>query len=748
MALTRRELLKYGAAGTLSLLLPIGIGARAAVVSQAATPPELNEINDWIWVSPDNQVVIGVSQCEVGQGIYTGLASVVAAEMDADWEQVSVRFVTGRDAYRQSSGGEPFPQQFVAASTSMTQFWERTRLAGAQARDLFIRAAARYWQVDAATLRTHKAEVLDDAHRRRVTYGQLIPLTRELTLNPRPHLKSRSEEQQTGMIGTALPRVDTPEKVDGSALFGIDIALPEMLTAVPWMGPSLNGKVGALRNETEIRAMPGVVDLILSRHWSTMNMVKRDPDLSPNTVLVVAKSFWQAKKAAEKLDVEWIYSEKDNFSSQTLNEDNQRALNRNQPIIATDRGDAPGTIAAAKASACYHEARYQTEYVTHATLEPCNGTCLVEPNQITVWGPFQGQDLTRIVLAKMFGLKPEDVTLNNTLLGGSYGRKYLPDAVMHAATASKATGKPVKVIYPRAIDIRHGYYRPGELAHYQAVLKPDGYPQALRAHCVGHGLFAQLHQHRVEELGGWDETMVECLYNTRYAIPELRVENTLVPQPISLSFLRGVGSVASLFCLESFISELSDKAGIDEYQYRYNLLHEAPEMQRVLKATADAANWSTPLPDNHYRGLAVNIWVARDEAFVSYVALALEIAVNGSDYQVTRAVCGIDCGKVINPNLIRCNIEGGIGFALTGAWYSHLHFEQGGVVESNFDDYGLLQLHEMPEIEVVILESDRPPQGCGEVSTAVVAPALASALRKATGRPWRELPLPRRLSSI
>ncbi len=742
MPLSRRQLLQ--SAGALSLLLPLVPGAHAAIVSQSSTPPDGRyELNDWIWVGPSGDVVIGVSQCEVGQGIYTGLAEVIAAEMGADWNRVTVQFVTGRDAYRQAAGGEPM-SQFVAASTSMTNFYARTRLAGAQARSFFISAAARKLNVPASELHCAQNRVEHLPSGQRIGWAELIPYAREIPLDPAPRLLSAEEEADT-FIGKDVARIDTPEKVDGSAIFGIDIEVPNMLTGVPWMVPSLNGKLIKIRNEAAIRALPGVVDLVITRHWSMLNMVKLDSDMSPNTVIVVAESYWQAKKAADLLDVEYQLSDKDNFSSATIAADNRKMLDSDQLVIATNRGQAPETINNARGERGFHEARYRAPYIVHATMEPCNATCFVEPDKITLWGPFQGQDLPRTVLAKMFKLQPEDVTLHNTLLGGSFGRKYLPDTAMHAALASKRTGRPVKVVYPREIDIQHGYYRPGNTSHYQALLDDEGYPTALWARYAGQGLFWQVHRHRVETHGGWDETIVECAYNTVYDIPELRVECGIVEQAIPLSFLRGVGSVASIFFLESFISELSHKAGIDEYQYRRRLLKNSPEMIKVLDATAARANWDQPLPANRFRGMAVNLWVGRDNAFRSYVVMAVEIEVIGNSWRLARTVCGIDCGKAINPNLIRLNMEGGIGFALTGILYSCLHFEQGGVVESNFKDYGLIGLEEMPEVEVEIVASDRPPQGCGELSTAVVAPAVASALLKATGRPWGDLPFDKRL---
>jgi isoquinoline 1-oxidoreductase beta subunit len=736
MTVSRRTLLKAGTLSIAAILLPFGAATRAAVLLQDMRLPQQHELNDWIWIDREGRVVIGVSQCEVGQGIYTGLAEVIAAEMDADWEQVTVQFVTGRDAYRQVAGGESFAQ-FVAASTSMTKFYQRARLAGAQARDFFLRAGAMHFATSVQSCRTIKGCV-EDASGRRISFGELIHYAAQLELNPHPPLKTAAEEAGS-LIGRPVHRVDTPEKVDGSAVFGIDVEVADMLVGVPWIVPDVSGAIVSIRNEQLIRSLPGIVELVMTRHWSMNNLVGLDHDLSVNCVIVVAQGYWQAKKAADLLDVEWRAGPGAGLSSAQVEDENQAMLGGDSLVDVVSHGDATALIQGEQATRL-HEARYSAPYVAHATMEPCNATSWYQSGQIETWGPFQGQDMVRNILGKIFGLQPASVVVNTTYLGGSFGRKYLPDAVIHATHASKAVGRPVKVIYPREIDIRHDYLRPACIAHYRAVLDAQGYPLALWARYAGQSLFLQMRRETVVEAGGWDESMVECVYNTAYQIEHLRVQAGIVEQPVSLSYLRGVGSVASLFFLESFISELSRKAQIDEYRYRRYLLRDTPLMLRALDAAAAAAQWDVLPAVGRYRGLACNIWVGRNEAFTSYVGLVIEVENAEDGPRVRRAICAIDCGKVVNPNLVRANIEGGIGFALSTCLKSELHFRDGAVVEGNFNDYPLLRLAEMPDIQVVILDSERPPQGCGEISSAVVAPALASALFQATGRHYRQMP--------
>ncbi|QBQ98075.1 xanthine dehydrogenase family protein molybdopterin-binding subunit [Paraburkholderia pallida] len=740
MALDRRQFLKGGALAIGSMLIPVAPSVRAAIFSQSLEPPVADAaVSDWVWIDREGRVVIGVSQCEVGQGIYTGLPQVLADEMDADWEHIVVRFVTGKDAYRQLAGGESF-SQFVAASTSMTKFYERMRVAGAQAREFFLQAGALHLNVPALQCRTEKGRVFDRMSGRSVGYGELVAYAPRVALNPKPVLKSAADARNS-LVGKYVHRIDTPEKVNGTAIFGIDVEVPGMLIGVPWITPSLTGVVLDIRNEAEIRRMPGIVDLVMTRHLSMLNMMGIDKDRRHNTVIVVAQSYWQAKKAADLLDVEYEHGDAATVASAAIDSANQAALEQSQLAQVVNRGGASGLIEEARADASrFHEARYEAPYVAHASMEPCNATSRFRGNTIETWGPFQGQDMVRTALSGIFGLKPEDVVVNTTFLGGSFGRKYLPDAVIHATFASKAVGKPVKVIYPREIDIRHDYLRPPCVSHYRAALDSKGYPTAIWARYAGQSLFWQMRRETVEKAGGWDESMVECMYAPVYKFPALHVEAGIVEQPIALSYLRGVGSVASVFFLESFINELSAKAGIDELEYRRTLLADSPETVRVLDETARAAGWNSPAQKGHYRGLAVNQWVGRNDAFTSYLALIVEVRVESGRVRVVRAVCGIDCGKVINPNLVAANVEGGIGFALTTALHSAIHFADGAIVEGNFNTYPLLRIAEMPKVEVVIVASERPPQGCGEVATAVVAPALASALRKATGTAFRAMP--------
>lgn len=726
MSISRRRFLTGSAALVGGLLVPFSVSQAARLIEGNLDASSLTEINDWIWFDAQGKIIIGVSQCEVGQGIYTGLPQVLADELDADWSDISVQFVTARDAYRTGAAYEDH-QQFVGASMSVVKFYDRLRHAGAQARDLFLRAGADHLGVRRTQCQTHKGQVLHPSTGRSVAYHELLGRVAKLERNPEAPLKTTSEHQY---IGKNLPRLDSAAKVDGSAIFGIDVTLPDMLIGVPWKVPQFTGKVLSVRNEAEIKAMPGVKAIVLTPAWPTPTI---------NTVIVVATDFWSARQAVAKLDVEIDPGAGVAVSSASIDADNKAALNGPNAITALDIGQTGALLAAAKNKVI--SAEYHTPYATHATMEPCNATAHIHADgSVEVWGPIQGQDYVREFLAKAFAIKHDQVIVHTTFLGGSFGRKFLPDASLHAAYAAKAVGQPVKVVYTREYDTQQGYYRPACSSRFSAVLNDKGYPDALFAEYAGQALYGVIKPKRMKENGGWDETMLETVYDLAYRVPNLKVVASDVKQPLPLSFLRGVGSVSSVFYLESFINELAAHASIDPLLYRLNLLSHEPLATRVLKAVGQAAKWHQKPPKDVFRGLAFQVWTGRGMAFESYVAIVMELTHKDGEVKVTKAFCALDCGHPINPGLIKANIEGGIGFALAGAFKQKLHFAEGAVVESNFTDYPLLSIAEMPHVETVILDSDRAPQGCGELSSAVVGPAVASALRQATGKAYRQMP--------
>ncbi|MBU9664785.1 molybdopterin-dependent oxidoreductase [Burkholderia multivorans] len=711
---SRRVFLKGGVALAGSLLLPLAIGD---VVHAAGDGARFREINDWVRVDADGRTIIGLSQAEVGQGVYTGLPQVLADEMDADWRSVTIEFVTGRDAYRIDAANEA-PQQFVGASMSATMFYTRLRIAGAQARSAFLRAGAARLGVRDTQCVTRDGRVVHPPSGRSLSYGALVDDAAKLPHDPQPKLKPASAHT---LIGRPLHKLDVPAKVDGSAIYGIDVQVPGMLVGALAMAPTLNGRPTAVHNRDALRAMPGVADVVLAK----------------DAVIVVAQSYWQAKKACDAADIAWDAGTTPPFDSATILAQCKGALQAPHAVVATHIGEPARRLAEAGTVV---EADYHTPYIVHATMEPVNATVHVRADEIEVWGPIQGQDKVRWTLSSLFGVPAEKVIVNTTFLGGSFGRKYVPDFVVHAAVASKAVGRPVKVIRSREDDIRHGFYRPCASARLRAALGSDGLPVALHARVAGHSLYAAIKRDRYDKAGGWDETMLDGLYDLCYDVPNLLVDSVTVMQPIPVSFMRSVGSTSSVFFLESFVNELAHTVRADPVRYRRALLKHDALALRVLDATAARANWFGRAPAGVSRGVAYSLYTGRGGAFSTYVATIAEVRVTGGSVKLERIVCGIDCGRAINPLLIREMVEGGVGFALTNTFRSEITFEHGAVVQRNFADYPLLGLAAMPRIEVVIVDSDRDPQGCGEVALPPVAPAVADAIWRATGQRARSMP--------
>ena len=719
-ATSRRGFLKGAALAAGALIVPVSIMRQATASEESSY-----EITDWIRIEPSGRTIIGVSQCEVGQGIYTGLSQLVADELEADWASVSVEFVTGRDAYRTAAANEEL-QQFVGASMSMTQFHQRVRIAGAQAREALIQAAAARLRVRTTQCEAKNGRVTHLQTGRSIGYGDLARDAAKLPLNPTPQLKPASERR---LIGQNLKRLDTPAKVDGSAIFGIDVRVPDMLFGAVRMAPTQTGKFVAVKNEAEILARPGVKAVVSAPFW---------PQPAHTTVIVVADSYWIAKQAADALVVEFDDGAAAGLTSRKIMDQRLAALDSDKAVVATNIGDTASILNASGNRVI--EAQYHTPYLVHATMEPVVATAHVRDGEVEVWGPIQGQDMVRKTLGKYFSIAPDKVIVHTTFLGGSFGRKYVPDFVLHAAVASKAVGRPVKVIRSREEDIRHGYYRPCASARFRAVLETDGYPKAMHARVVGESLYAMIKPKAMEAAGGWDETMLDAIYDLAYAVPNLTVDNVNVRQPIPVSFMRSVGSTSAVFFLESFVNELADAANIDPYLYRRHLLAHDPLALAVLDRVVEASEWNKPAPRNIHRGFAFNLYTGRGGAFKTYVAQVAEIEMVKGQIAVRRIVCAVDTGTVINPGLVKANIEGGIGFALTNTLKSEITFANGGVEQSNFHDYPLLGLSEMPRVEVLLMNSDRPPQGCGEVSLAPVAPAVAHAVYRATNKRLRAMP--------
>jgi len=673
-SVSRRFVLTGAALTTASLLVPITVRAGRAAESY--------EITDWITIAPSGEVTLAVSQPEVGQGSYTALPQILADELDADWQRVKIRFVTGKAAYKIAFRQEP-PAQKEGASMSTTALYERLRTAGAAAREVLTRAAAQRWTIDVAQCRTENGFVIN-ALGERLSYGQLAAAAAKLPLSAAPDILK-------------MPGVRAVVKL--AAL--------------------------AIANEDAGSQHPRLPDL--PRH---------------NAVCVVADQFWQAKRALDALDVVFDGGAAGDLSTAKIDAMLEAGLNAEQGVAALIRGQ-PREILQRRAPEVI-ERRFVLPHIAHAPLEPVNATASYKDGAVEVWGPIQSVTACQGAVAHAAGCSADDVKVNVTFLGGSFGRKIVPDYVLQAVQASKAVGRPVKLVRSREEDMQHDVYRPNAGGRFRAVLDDRGYPLAVHARVVGQSLFGAVRKSWLDQTpeGAWDESMVDGIYNQSYRLPHFLVETVDTPLPIPVYFMRSVGSTAAVFFWESFISELAQRANIDQYAYRRTLLADDPLALRVLDAAAQASGWAAPLPPDTFRGIAYNCYIGRGGRFKTYVAEVVELARVGKRLAIKRVFCAVDPGLVVNPNTLHAQIEGGIGFALTNTLKSRITFSNGGAEQSNFFDYPLLRIDEMPEIVPVVLASDRPPQGFGEVVLAPVAPALAQALFGATGRRLDVMPFP------
>ena len=723
-------------AGTASLLVPI---AAAPVSGQTGS----HEITDWILIAPDGEITLGLSQPEVGQGSYTVLPQILAEELDADWQRVKVRFVTGRAAYKIAFKNEP-PVQKEGASMSTTTLYGRLRTAGAAAREVLVRAAAARWKVAAVDCRTENGFVIHPRGER-LAYGALAADAAKLPLNPAPPLK---DPLRLTLIGKPLARLDTFAKSTGAAVFGIDVDVPDMIHAALKSVPSFSGTVTKVRNEAEVLKMPGVRAVV---RLPVVAVANEDPGSQHpglkqlprhNAVCVVADHFWQAKRAADALDLAFDGGTQSDLSTAKIDALIHAALDAPNGVTAVETG-RPREVLRERAASIV-ERRFVLPHIAHAPLEPVNATASYKDGAVEVWGPIQAVAACQQAIAVAVGGSADAVKVNVTFLGGSFGRKIVPDYVVQAVIASKAVGRPVKLIRTREEDLRHGIFRVNAGGRFRAVLDDAGYPLAIEARVVGQSLFGATRKSWLDQTpeGAWDESMVDGIYNQSYRLPNFLVETVDTPLPVPVYFMRSVGSTAAVFFWESFISDLASRAGIDQYAYRRTLLSHDPLALRVLDVVAAAARWTSPPPSGHVRGISYNCYIGRGGRFKTYVAQVVELAPVGDRLAVKRVFCAVDPGLVVNPNTLTAQIEGGIGFALTTALHSRITFANGGAEQSNFNSYPLLAIDEMPEIVPLIVPSDRPPQGFGEVVLAPVAPAIAQALLQATGRRIDTMPLP------
>ena len=674
---SRRALLTAGLAG--GFLLAFHLPVRAAV-NEPVQPPDVTDgkfaPNAFIRIDVTGHTTLVMPQVEMGQGIYTAVATILAEELDADFSSIVLEHAPANEKLYANPA---FGIQATGGSTSVRAFWKPLRDAGASARAMLVQAAAQQWQVEPLSCTTSNGEVLHTQSGRKLSYGALAAAAGSQTPPKDVALKDPKDFR---LIGTPLKRFDTPDKVNGKAVYGIDAMLPDMKFATLKACPVFGGKVGKV-DDRAARKVPGVRQVVVL----------------DDLVAVVGDHMWAAMKGLDALVIDWDEGPNARISSKDIWQD-LRSASEKDGVVAKSEGD----IAKGLASGDRLDASYELPFLAHATMEPLSATVHCKPDSCEIWTGTQIMARVQSEAAKAVGLPIDKVTVNQHLLGGGFGRKLEPDMVVAAVRIAKQVDGPVKVVWTREEDIQHDIYRP--------VYR--------------------------------DNIAVDSAVDMPYDIPNIQVEYVRAEPPaVPTGFWRGVGPNNNVFAVECFMDELARKAGKDPIAFRLAMLGKNPRMQAALNLAAEKSNWGQPLPARVGRGVCVQ------PSFGSFIATVVEAEVDeAGEVRLRRVTSAVDTGIAVNPDTIMAQLEGGLIFSLTAALYGEITIDRGRVQQSNFHDYRMLRMDQVPKIEVHVIKSGEPPGGIGETGSTAGPPALRNAIYAATGVALRRLPIDRTLIAV
>ena len=701
----RRGFLKGSAVAASGLL----VGFSIPVSVRAAKGGTEAAVDAFVHVGGDDRITLLMHKAEMGQGIYTSLAQLIAEELECDWTQIDVTAAPVAPAYNHP--GMPF--QFTGGSTSIAGSWEPLRMAGARARMLLVAAAAQRFGVPVGECRASQGRVLHQASGRALRYGEVADLAATLSAPEEIALKPPAEFR---LIGRTVPRIDTPSKTDGTTLFSIDVRRPNQVFAVVAHPPGFGAEIDSADIEA-MRERAGVVDAFRV----------------PNGIAIVASDTWSALAARDAAVPTWRIPQDTAVDTEDLRKEFSR-LAASPGALAHERGDALATLDSAETTL---DAEYELPYLAHAPMEPLN--CVVEftGDRCDIWAGSQYQTEDRRLAAQAAGLPEDQVHLHTTYLGGAFGRRANPaaDYIVEAVEIAKRVRRPVQLLWSREDDVRGGWYRPQCCHRIRASLGPDGLPAAWHHRVVTQSVLSGTIFEGFAIKDGIDATSVEGVVDLPYAIPALRVELHTPKLPVPVQWWRSVGHSHTAFVVESFVDELAARAGQDPVEYRRALLSEQPRHLAVLELAARHSGWGSALPAGRARGIAVHA------SFGSVVAEVAEVSLEDGRPHVHRVVCAVHCGRAVNPGQVAAQLESGVLFGLSAALYSEITIDQGRVVQGNFDDYRVARLSDAPQIEVHIVPSDAAPTGIGEPGTPPIAAAVTNALAALTGVRARRLPL-------
>jgi isoquinoline 1-oxidoreductase subunit beta len=707
---SRRSLLKGGLAS--GFLLAFHLPVRAA--NEPVQPPDVTESkfapNAFIRVDENGHTTLVMPQVEMGQGVYTAVAMILAEELDADLSQVTLQHAPPNDKLY---GNPTFGLQVTGNSNSIRAFWMPLRKAGASARAMLVQAAAREWKVEPASCTTSKSKVTHTESGRNLSYGELAVAASSETPPTDVTLK---DPKNFVYVGQPLKRFDTPDKVNGKAVYGIDAILPGMKFATVAACPVFGGKVGKV-DDSAAKKIPGVSKVVVL----------------DDLVAVVGDHMWAAKKGLDALKIEWDEGANAKVNSKDIWQD-LRTASEKDGAVAKSSGD----IAKGLAAGDKFEAAYELPFLAHATMEPLNATVHFKGDSCEIWTGTQIMTRVQSEAAKAAGLPVDKVTVNNHLLGGGFGRKLEPDMVVAAVRVAKQVDGPVKVVWTREEDIQHDVYRPIYRDTIAATLA-DGKIVAWKYKVAGSAILARWLPPAFQK--GIDIDAVDSAVDVPYDIPNFHVEYVRAEPPaVPTGFWRGVGPNNNVFAVECAMDELARKAGKDPIEFRRAMLEKNPRALAALNLAAEKSGWGQPLPARVGRGVSLQ------PSFGSFIATVVEAEVDEQgEVHLRRVTSAVDTGIAVNPDTIMAQLEGGLIFGLTAALYGEITIDKGRVQQSNFHDYRMLRIDQAPKIEVHVMKSGEPPGGIGETGVTAGPPALRNAIYAATGVALRRLPIDRAL---
>ena len=704
-SVSRRSFVTIVAGTGAGLMLGVRLDSfRAFTTGAPRTEPDWTP-NAWLRIDESGVVTVITPKAEMGQGVFTALPMIIAEELDADWNTVKIEQSPARAPYDTTTGG----------SDSVRSSWTPMRQAGAAARAMLIAAAAAEWNVQPGECHTEPGVVVHGATSRRATYGSLASRAARLPV-PNPATLRLKSPDEFRIVGKPIVRRDAKSKTDGSAIFGIDVRIPDMLVASVARCPFHGGTLRHV-DDTKARAVRGVRQIIPLEPLRSAGL--------PARVAVVADSTWAALKGRRALVVEWEPGESANVSSAAMLASARTAMNATGTITHQAGDVDAGKSVAARVI----EQTYELPLLAHLTMEPMNCTAHVTDTTAELWMPTQFGTAMQGNVARFLNLPVDAVTVHVTMLGGGFGRRAYPDFVIDAVQIAKAAGKPVKVVWSREEDVQHDLYRPSSVQRLRAALDDRGRPVTWENHAAGQS-----------NDGYWRPTSApsgtEAPDTIAYDIPNRLADFVYVPSPVPIGAWRAVRHNQNVFCIESFIDELAHAANTDAIEYRLAMLDGHPRGKAVLTAARDRAGWGRRLPSGRGRGVAFMNYAG------TYVAQIAEVSTTRNGViKVDRVTCAFDCGQMVNPDTIRAQIESSVIWGLSAALWGEITVERGRTVQSNFNDYRVARMRDTPAIDIELIVNHEEPSGVGEPAVPCVAPAIANALFAATGRRVRKLPL-------